>query len=54
MMKDLGWIQVGLAMVNLLALYITAKVEEGEMIRKFGEAYNAYMKETKMFLPFAF
>jgi len=27
-------------------------IEEGEMIDKFGEEYKAYMKETKMFLPY--
>lgn len=52
MMKDAGWVQISLAGVNLLAVYITAKVEEKEMILKFGQSYTAYMKETKLFIPF--
>ena len=52
MLKDAGWLQVILALVNLFALTLTAKIEEREMIRKFGQAYKAYMKETKLFIPF--
>jgi len=33
-------------------LTVTAKVEELENLRKFGDSYAAYMKKTKMFLPF--
>jgi protein-S-isoprenylcysteine O-methyltransferase Ste14 len=33
-------------------LVVTAKVEEGENIQKFGGEYVTYMKETKMFIPF--
>ena len=32
-------------------LIAVAKVEEGENIRFFGTAYTAYMKRTKMFIP---
>jgi protein-S-isoprenylcysteine O-methyltransferase Ste14 len=35
-------------------LYMTAKVEEAENITYFGEAYQEYMKRTRMFLPFLF
>lgn len=35
-------------------LYATARVEEGENLRKFGVEYAAYMKETRMFVPFVF
>jgi protein-S-isoprenylcysteine O-methyltransferase Ste14 len=41
-----------LVAVNTVALIGTAKIEEQEMLRKFGNEYAAYMKETKMFLPF--
>ena len=34
------------------SVYLTGKVEEGEMIRKFGQEYASYMKETKMFFPY--
>lgn len=35
-------------------LLATAKVEEAENIGYFGTAYRAYMKRTKMFIPFFF
>jgi protein-S-isoprenylcysteine O-methyltransferase Ste14 len=38
--------------VNLAACWITARIEEGEMKRKFGPAYSDYMKRTKRFVPF--
>lgn len=54
MMKDPDWVAVVLAGINLAALYATARVEEVEMIRKFGEEYKTYMKKTRMFIPFIF
>jgi protein-S-isoprenylcysteine O-methyltransferase Ste14 len=35
-------------------LIATAKVEEVENLSKFGADYAAYMKTTKMFIPFLF
>jgi len=35
-------------------LMATAKVEEVENTRFFGAAYQTYMKQTKMFIPFLF
>lgn len=35
-------------------LVATARIEEAENIRFFGAAYQAYMKQTKMFVPFLF
>jgi len=32
----------------------TAKVEERKNIRFFGPVYEAYMKRTRMFIPFLF
>lgn len=40
------------ATVNVWALVMTAKTEEGEMLKKFGDAYACYMKQTKRFIPF--
>ena len=37
-----------------LFLVLTAKVEEKENVRYFGEAYQAYQKGTKMFIPYVF
>jgi protein-S-isoprenylcysteine O-methyltransferase Ste14 len=54
MMKDPGTIQLFLGTVNMLAVIITALMEEKEMIAKFGVTYHEYMKVTKMFIPFVF
>jgi protein-S-isoprenylcysteine O-methyltransferase Ste14 len=54
MFKNPGIAQVILGCVNLVAIYITARIEEKEMFTRFGESYNQYMGETKMFIPFIF
>ena len=51
-LKQPGKYQLILAIVNLIAIYLTSRIEEKEMIAKFGQEYRNYMKETKMFLPF--
>ncbi len=51
-MKDPGKLQLILGFVNLIAVYVTARIEEGEMIKRFGAEYRDYMKETKMFIPY--
>mgnify|MGYP001819855295 FL=1 len=43
-----------LALTVTTFLLATAKVEEAENIRFFGAAYQTYMKQTKMFIPFLF
>ncbi len=40
-----------LALISILALYLTAKTEEHEMLQKFGRVYEDYMRRTKMFIP---
>jgi protein-S-isoprenylcysteine O-methyltransferase Ste14 len=40
------------AIVDVVAIIGTARQEENEMIGRFGEEYGAYMKETKMFIPY--
>lgn len=52
MMKDPSAVQIILGIVNLAAIWFTARMEEKEMIAKFGDAYRKYMTETKMFIPF--
>ena len=52
MLKDPGNVQILLGSINLIAVFITARVEENEMIAKFGVEYKDYMKETKMFVPY--
>jgi len=52
MLKNPEPAQLILAIINLIAIYLTARIEEKEMIAKFGDQYLEYMKETKMFIPF--
>lgn len=51
-LKYPGIPQVILGAVNLAAVWLTAKIEEKEMIARFGDDYVEYMKETSMFIPF--
>jgi protein-S-isoprenylcysteine O-methyltransferase Ste14 len=46
------WLGGLLALFATLMLVATARVEEAEDIRFFGEAYKVYMKRTKLFIPF--
>lgn len=50
--KSPSWIGVGLAVGASLFLALTAKAEEKEDVRYFGEAYLAYQKRTKIVCPF--
>ena len=52
MLKDPGDLQLIAGAINILAIYFTARVEEREMIQKFGEPYIQYMWETRMFIPY--
>jgi protein-S-isoprenylcysteine O-methyltransferase Ste14 len=43
-----------LALAATLFLIATVRVEEAENLRFFGEAYQEYMRRTRMFVPFLF
>ncbi len=43
-----------LALVATVSLYATARVEEEECLRKFGDEYATYMRTTRRFIPFLF
>lgn len=43
-----------LVLVASFFLLLTAKNDESECLRHFGEAYQAYMRGTKKFIPFLF
>jgi protein-S-isoprenylcysteine O-methyltransferase Ste14 len=43
-----------LAAVVLVSVYLTAKIEEKEMLARFGNEYAVYRTKTKMFVPFVF
>jgi len=51
MLKDPQPIQIILGIINLISVWFTAKIEEKEMLSRFGEEYSEYMRETKMFIP---
>jgi len=44
--------QLILGVINIIALWFTARIEENEMIKKFGDDYRVYITESKMFIPF--
>ncbi len=52
MFKDPGPFQIVCGIINLIAMTITALIEEKEMLARFGPEYTDYMKKTKMFIPF--
>jgi protein-S-isoprenylcysteine O-methyltransferase Ste14 len=52
--KDPSWLGGGLALAATLFLVATAKAEEAEDVCFFGPAYQEYIKQTKMFIPFLF
>ena len=53
-LKDPSTLAGLLAVAASAALLVTAKVEEGENVKKFGGPYVDYMTRTKMFVPFLF
>lgn len=53
-LKDITMSTFLFALVNVIALYETAKTEEQEMINKFANEYLVYMRRSKMFVPFLF
>jgi protein-S-isoprenylcysteine O-methyltransferase Ste14 len=52
MFKNPGTVQIILDFVNLIAVFLTSKIEEKEMIARFGKEYEEYIKETRMFVPY--
>jgi protein-S-isoprenylcysteine O-methyltransferase Ste14 len=52
--KRPSWVAGGVVLGATAFLLVTAKVEEMENIRYFGNVYREYMKTSKMFIPFVF
>lgn len=52
--KHITLLTFGLVLAAFVFLYVTARVEEGENLERFGEAYGKYMRGTKMFVPYLF
>ena len=49
--KRPGAAALALALAASGLLVVTAKAEEGENLRYFGEEYRAYLRTTRMFIP---
>jgi protein-S-isoprenylcysteine O-methyltransferase Ste14 len=43
-----------LVLTSTIMLFLTAKKDEAECLKYFGEAYQTYMQRSKMFIPFLF
>ena len=52
--KSPSWLDAGLAILCTFFLTATARVEEDENVKYFGDEYAEYLKGTKMFIPFVF
>jgi protein-S-isoprenylcysteine O-methyltransferase Ste14 len=50
--KQPSWLGFSLVVITTFFLTMTAKMEEQENIRFFGDDYKRYLKKTKMFIPF--
>lgn len=53
-LKNPTAIVIGLGVVNCAALVATALQEEKEMVKKFGQEYEAYMSRSRRFIPHVF
>jgi len=51
-LKQLSWTGLALALAATALLYLTALRDEQECLAHFGEAYRAYMRGTRRFVPF--
>jgi protein-S-isoprenylcysteine O-methyltransferase Ste14 len=52
MLKSVTPLTISLTVINTLALIATAKVEENEMIERFGDKYREYKQSTARFIPY--
>ncbi|HSB89269.1 MAG TPA: methyltransferase, partial [Anaerolineales bacterium] len=50
-LKDVAWGASGWAVAAAAAILATAWVEEGELVAQFGEAYRAYRRRVRAFIP---
>jgi len=52
--KELSLTRAALILVSTTFLIATARADEAECIRFFGDEYQEYMQKTKRFIPFLF
>lgn len=53
-LKSVTWQSFTIILIISVALFITCKVEEKEMLKKFGDEYVIYLTKTKMFIPYLY
>lgn len=53
-LKNPGTIIILISILSSVFLFVTAKTEETEDIKFFGEEYIKYIRKSKMFVPFIF
>jgi protein-S-isoprenylcysteine O-methyltransferase Ste14 len=53
-LKDPSWLGSILVMLTILGAVLTARIEEGHNLERFGEEYRTYMERTKRFIPYIF
>jgi len=53
-LKRISGLSLTILLFLLLAVYATSRVEERSNLTRFGDVYRAYMRNTKMFIPFLF
>ena len=53
-LKATSWLGLFLVSSSSFFLFLTAKSDEAECQRHFGDAYQTYMEGTKRFIPFLF
>lgn len=50
-LKDPSLLGMGLMITTMIGVYMTAQIEEGHNLERFGDAYREYMDKTKRFIP---
>jgi len=50
-LKDPSLMGTGLVITTAIGVYLTARIEEGHNLERFGDAYQDYMDQTKRFIP---
>ena len=50
--KHLTWLELIVALLSMVFLYLTALNDEKECLKTFGDKYEHYIKRTKRFIPF--
>jgi len=51
-LKQFTWLTLALVLAATVLLFLTALRDEKECIAHFGDAYRAYMRGTRRFIPF--